>query len=50
MVHTAVLVAEEAAEHASAGINPVLLGVLAFGAFVVALVATYAFRNANNKH
>ncbi|ANC29753.1 hypothetical protein [Isoptericola dokdonensis] len=49
MVHTAVLVAEEAAEHASA-ISPLLLGVLAFGGFVVALLATYAFRHANNKH
>ena len=50
MLHTAVQVAEEAAEHASTGIPPLLLGVLAFGGFVVALLATFAFRNASNKH
>ncbi|GAA1983725.1 hypothetical protein GCM10009718_21310 [Isoptericola halotolerans] len=50
MLHTAVQVAEEAAAHASTGISPIMLGVLSFGGFVVALLATFAFRNASNKH
>ncbi|WP_402469119.1 hypothetical protein [Isoptericola aurantiacus] len=49
MLHPVVLAAEEAAEHAFA-IPPVVLGVVAFGGFVAALLATYAFRNAGNKH
>ncbi|MDO8145415.1 MULTISPECIES: hypothetical protein [Isoptericola] len=50
MLHIAVLAAEEAVEHSGFEIPPVLFGVLAFGGFVVALLATYAFRNAHNKH
>lgn len=50
MLHTVVLAAEEAAEHSGYAISPIALGVLAFGGFVVALLATYAFRNAGNKH
>jgi hypothetical protein len=48
--NSAVLVAEAAAEHASAGIPPIAFGILAFIGFIAALGATYAFRNAHNKH
>ncbi|CAM3382899.1 hypothetical protein [Isoptericola cucumis] len=50
MLHTAVQVAQEAAEHSAGGIPPVVLGALAFGGLVAALLVTYAFRNVNNRH
>ncbi|WP_418276463.1 hypothetical protein ACNHYB_00660 [Isoptericola jiangsuensis] len=50
MLNNAVLVAEEAAEHAAAGVPPIVFGIVAFGGFLAALAATYAFRNAHNKH
>ncbi|WP_166849047.1 hypothetical protein [Isoptericola sp. BMS4] len=51
MLHTAVQVAQESvAENAVEGIPPVVLGLLAFGGLVAALVVTYAFRNVHNRH
>ena len=50
MLHTAVLAAEAASEHASEPIAPIVMGLIAFGALVAALLATYAFRNVGNRH
>lgn len=50
MLHTAVQVAQEAAEHTNEVISPIALGLLAFGGLVAALVVTYAFRNVHNRH
>jgi len=50
VLHTAVLVAEAASEHASESISPIALGLIAFGALVAALLVTYAFRNVGNRH
>lgn len=50
MLHTAVQIAQEAAEHNEAAINPVVMGLLAFGGLVLALVVTYAFRNVGSRH
>ncbi|MFI6424558.1 MULTISPECIES: hypothetical protein [unclassified Promicromonospora] len=50
MLHTAVLAAEAASEHANEPISPIALGLIAFGALVAALVVTYAFRNVGNRH
>ena len=50
MLHNAVLAAEAASEHASEPISPIVLGLIAFGSLVAALVVTYAFRNVGNRH
>lgn len=51
MLHTAVLLAEAATEHASEpAFPPIALGLLAFGALVAGLLVTYAFRNVGNRH
>ncbi|GAA4700462.1 hypothetical protein APR04_000081 [Promicromonospora umidemergens] len=50
MLHNAVLAAEAAAEHADEPIAPIVLGLIAFGALLVALLVTFAFRNVGNRH
>lgn len=50
MPYTAVLVAEAASEHAAEPIAPIVLGLIAFGSLVAALLATFAFRNVGNRH
>ncbi|GAB2473358.1 hypothetical protein GCM10027063_13020 [Promicromonospora xylanilytica] len=50
MLHNAVLAAEAAAEHADEPVAPIVLGLIAFGALMAALVVTYAFRNVGNRH
>lgn len=50
MLHNAVLAAEAASEHANEPIAPIVLGLIAFGALVAALLVTYAFRNVGNRH
>ncbi|MGF0117341.1 hypothetical protein ACQFYA_13620 [Promicromonospora sp. Marseille-Q5078] len=49
MLHTAVQVAQEVTENAET-IPPIVMGLLAFGGLVAALVVTYAFRNVSNRH
>lgn len=50
MLHTAVQIAQEATEHADPAIAPPVLGLLAFGGLVFALLVTYAFRNVGSRH
>lgn len=50
MLHNAVLAAEAASEHVNEPISPIVLGLIAFGALVAALLVTYAFRNVGNRH
>jgi len=50
VLHTAVLAAEAASEHAGESISPIALGLIAFGSLVAALIVTYAFRNVGNRH
>ena len=50
MLHTAVQIAQETTEHAELPIEPVALGLLAFGGLVFALLVTYAFRNVGSRH
>ncbi|WP_369375166.1 hypothetical protein AB1046_10875 [Promicromonospora sp. Populi] len=50
MLYNAVLAAEAASEHASEPIDPIVMGLIAFGALVAALVVTFAFRNVGNRH
>jgi hypothetical protein len=50
VLHNAVLAAEAAAEQANEPIAPIVLGLIAFGALVAALLVTYAFRNVGNRH
>jgi hypothetical protein len=50
VLHTAVQIAQEAAEHAEPAIAPPFLGLLAFGGLVAALLVTYAFRNVGTRH
>ncbi|WP_164545232.1 hypothetical protein [Antribacter gilvus] len=50
MLHTAVLAAQAATEHVNEPINPIVLGLIAFGSLIAALLVTYAFRNVGNRH
>ncbi len=48
-MHAALLAAEETAETAQ-GLAPEAFGLLAFGALVVLLAVTYAFRSVGTRH
>lgn len=48
-MHAALLAAEESAE-AAQGLPPELVGLGAFGALVVLLLVTYAFRSVGTRH
>jgi hypothetical protein len=50
VLHTAVQIAQEAAEQEPETISPELLGILSFGALVAVLLVTYAFRNIGSRH
>ena len=50
VLHNVVLAAEAASEHANEPVAPIVLGLIAFGSLVAALVVTYAFRNVGNRH
>ncbi|WP_188078962.1 hypothetical protein [Actinotalea subterranea] len=49
-MHAVLLAAEESAEAATLAIPPVGVGLAAFGALMVLLAATYAFRSVGLRH
>ncbi|WP_182111523.1 MULTISPECIES: hypothetical protein [unclassified Actinotalea] len=49
-MHAALLAAEEHATEAAQGLPPVGYGLAAFGALMVLLAVTYAFRSVGTRH
>ena len=49
-MHAALLAAEEHATEAAQGFPPELVGLSAFGALMVLLAVTYAFRSVGTRH